>query len=147
MSSKAMITVKHAAQSLGISETRVCFLLRKGRIPGAVKQGRIWMIPVKDGRIEIIDGERGPDGSWTLEYSTEKKNIHVYLQRIRSNRNNTEKKPPIIVKDGKKKKFYANYAEVYGPFRIIYNPENPLDGDAEVWIETYGRVTTDKKSG
>jgi len=142
-----MITTKHAAMALGISETRVCFLLRKGRIPGAIKQGRVWMIPVTNGRIEIIDGDRGPDGSWRSEYSIEQKNIHVYLQRIRTNRHNQEKKPPIIVKVGKKKKFYTNYAEISGPFRIIYKPEDPLDGDAEVWIETYGRVVTDNECG
>jgi hypothetical protein len=145
MASIAFITTKHAAMALGISETRVCFLLRKGRIPGAIKQGRVWMIPAKNGQIEISDGKRGPDGSWTREYSTDKKKIHVYRQRILSNRHTTDKKPPIIIKNVRKKNLYTFFAEISGPFNIIYDPEHPLDGDAEVWIETYGRVITDNK--
>jgi len=138
-----MITAKQAAAVLGISETRMCLLLRQGRVRGARKKGRVWMIPItRDGRIKITDKNSGPDGRWTLPHSAKKKKIHVSSPQIRSNKNQGTREPVIIVKIGSKQKIYTNSAEVSGPFRIIYNPDKPLDGEAQVWIETYGRVVT-----
>ena len=39
------MTVKQAAYLWNISERRVAILCREGRIPGAEKQGKSWMIP------------------------------------------------------------------------------------------------------
>ena len=40
-----MISVKQASQNWGVSERRVQKLCNDGRIKGAIKFGRVWMIP------------------------------------------------------------------------------------------------------
>lgn len=40
------ITVKEASEQWNISTRRVCILCKNGRIPGAVKKSKVWMIPV-----------------------------------------------------------------------------------------------------
>jgi len=39
-------TVKEASEEWSVTERRVVMLLNAGRIPGAVKKGFIWLIPV-----------------------------------------------------------------------------------------------------
>ena len=41
------MTVKGAAKLWGVTERQISNLCRSGRIDGAVKQGRSWMIPEK----------------------------------------------------------------------------------------------------
>jgi len=54
-----------AAFLLNISTARVRLLLKEGRILGAHKNGRSWLIPLNSQGIpEIIPGCRGPDGTW-----------------------------------------------------------------------------------
>lgn len=69
--------------------------------------------------------------------------IHVYRQRIAQNRKlSTDEAhaPPIIVRNGKSRR-YGNSVEIHGSSRIVYNPNNPLDCGAQVWIETHSPVT------
>jgi len=152
-----MIGTKEAAKILGISHSRLCLLLRQGRIPGAKKIGRVWMIPLKKGRLKIIRKGKGPAGKWMKgklqaqpqRKSTRqatgrrrtKKTINVNTHHIRYNNNeqNTCKKPVIRVKIGSKKTFYTNYIEVNGPCRLVYEPEKPCVG-AKVWLETFAEV-------
>lgn len=42
---EAMITTREAASRWGLSERRVAVLCKEGRLPGAMKQGKSWMIP------------------------------------------------------------------------------------------------------
>lgn len=55
----ANVTVKEAANRLGVSERRVRKLARDGRMRGAVKAGAEWLIPTP---VEVIPGRRGPVG-------------------------------------------------------------------------------------
>ena len=54
------VTIQEAASRLGISEQRVRKLAAQGRIRGAVRHGKSWVIPDP---IELKPGRRGPDGS------------------------------------------------------------------------------------
>lgn len=54
------ITVKQAAEKWGISDRRVRMLCSEGKIPGAAREGRRWMIPSnaekpEDGRFKAIE--------------------------------------------------------------------------------------------
>lgn len=65
---KDTMTVKEAAFLWGISERRVAFLCKQGRIPGAVKKERFWLIPTgaekpedkryKEGYFRLLDDNR-----------------------------------------------------------------------------------------
>jgi predicted GIY-YIG superfamily endonuclease len=50
-------TVIEATAILGVNDSYVRQLLRRGNIPGAVKIGRDWIIPVIDGQIKIKEKE------------------------------------------------------------------------------------------
>ena len=53
------LTARHAAAELGVSERRVRQLAGEGRVCGAVKHGKEWLIPSP---VEVIPGSRGPAG-------------------------------------------------------------------------------------
>ena len=53
------VTVREAANRLGVSERRVRQLARDGRIRGATKTGAEWLIPTP---VEVIPERRGPVG-------------------------------------------------------------------------------------
>ena len=55
----ANVTVREAANRLGVSERRVRKLARDGRVRGAMKTGSEWLIPTP---VEVIPGRRGPVG-------------------------------------------------------------------------------------
>lgn len=44
---KEYITIRGIAKRLGVSVTRINFLVRQGRFPGAEKLGKQWIIPVE----------------------------------------------------------------------------------------------------
>ena len=56
------LTVKGAADELGVTEARVRQLATQGRIEGAHKIGRDWIIPHP---VEVRPGTRGPAGAAT----------------------------------------------------------------------------------
>ena len=53
----ANVTLREAANRLGVSERRVRQLAREGRIRGAAKTGAEWLIPTP---VEVMPGRRGP---------------------------------------------------------------------------------------
>ena len=55
----ANVTVREAANRLGVSERRVRKLARDGRVQGATKTGAGWLIPTP---VDVIPGRRGPVG-------------------------------------------------------------------------------------
>ena len=55
----ANVTVREAADRLGVSERRVRKLAWDGRVRGAMKAGAEWLIPTP---VEVIPGRRGPVG-------------------------------------------------------------------------------------
>ena len=54
-----LVTTEVAAEELGISIRRLQELLAQGRVKGAQKARRDWLIPVP---VEIVPGKRGPAG-------------------------------------------------------------------------------------
>ncbi len=58
------IHTTEAAKLLGIIPRRLLDLLQKGRVVGAYKSGRCWIIPLFDGLPKIIPGKRGRTGTW-----------------------------------------------------------------------------------
>ena len=57
---KSMMTIQEAASLWQITTTQVTRYCRQKRIPGAIKQGRIWMIP-KDS-VKPVDLRRASTG-------------------------------------------------------------------------------------
>ncbi|NER26649.1 MAG: helix-turn-helix domain-containing protein, partial [Symploca sp. SIO1C4] len=53
-----------AAQLMGISARRIRQLLSGGRIQGAFKAGRSWIIPLVEGMPKVSEGTRGPKARW-----------------------------------------------------------------------------------
>ena len=53
-----------AARILKITSARLRVLLIEGRVRGAYKSGKIWLIPLFDGKPIIKDGKRGPAPRW-----------------------------------------------------------------------------------
>ena len=45
-------TIKEVAELWNLSERRVAILCKEGRIPGAIKQGKSWLIPADARRIQ-----------------------------------------------------------------------------------------------
>lgn len=70
---KSMMTIQEAASLWQITTTQVTRYCRQNRIPGAIKQGRIWMIP-KD-TVKPVDLRRAPTG-----YDDKEMHNHVKLQ-------------------------------------------------------------------
>lgn len=56
----ALVSTDQAAQLLGVSPRRVRQWLAKGRIMGAQRVGRAWVIPTP---IRLTPGARGPEGA------------------------------------------------------------------------------------
>ena len=62
-----LVTIAIAAEALGISPVRMRQLCQEGRVRGAEKIGRDWMIPVEgDGRPRVAEKQttRGPAPTW-----------------------------------------------------------------------------------
>lgn len=67
--------------------------------------------------------------------------IHVNRQKIAQNRRAApaDRQPVISIKAGDSN-IYAFEAEIEGPSRVVYRPENPLKCGAVLWIETEAGV-------
>jgi hypothetical protein len=61
MSNKTYIGTTEAAKYLGISTVRLRILLQQGRVKGAQKEGRVWMIPLFKGMPVIDERRKGPE--------------------------------------------------------------------------------------
>ncbi len=131
------------AKILGISPGRLRILLIAGRVEGAYKTGRTWLIPLFDGKPIIRKGRRGPAGRWRNPRIPAKTIIHVNTQRIRQNQKNREQQPVITIKQRNSNQ-YAYEVEIPGGCRVIYRPDRPKCG-AKVWIESLYDVNLIKK--
>ncbi|MDJ0680248.1 MAG: hypothetical protein QNJ18_10340 [Xenococcaceae cyanobacterium MO_167.B52] len=140
------IHTTEAAELLGIPPRRLLILLNQGRVVGAYKSGRCWIIPLFDGLPTIIPGTRGRRGTWKTQEDSntgKKRNqkktiIHINGNHIKQNnkRGVKDRKPVIVIRG--KQKVYANRLEIPYPCRIVYQPEKPLRCGAKVWIEVLG---------
>ncbi len=129
-----IVTTKKAAGILGITGARLRVLLAQGRVEGAYKCDRMWLIPLFNGRPFIRKGKRGPAPKWKNPMLPAKTIIHVNGQRIRQNLKREEQQPVITVKKGNSN-IYGHEVEVPGGCRVVYRPHNPKCG-ARVWIES-----------
>ena len=130
---------KRAAKILNISTARLRTLLIAGRVEGAYKTGKMWLMPLFNGKPIIKRGKRGPAPRWRNPKKPAKKIIHVNSQRIRQNQKRQEQQPVITVKTGNTN-IYGHQVEIPGGCRVVYRPNSPRCG-AKVWIETLCDVT------
>lgn len=127
-----------AAKILNISTSRLRFLLIENRVEGAYKTGKMWLIPLFNGKPIIIKGKRGPAPRWRNPKKPAKTIVHVNTQKIRHNQKHQQQQPVISVKKGNSNQ-YGHEVEILGGCRVVYRPDNPLCG-ARVWIESLYEV-------
>ena len=129
-----IVGTTQAAQILSISSSRLRVLLISGRVKGAYKTGKMWLIPLFQGKPIIERGTRGPAPSWRNPRKPAKTVVHVNSHKIRHNRKTKERLPVITVKKGKTN-IYGHEVEIPGGCRVVYRPDTP-SCRAKVWIET-----------
>ncbi|MDY6804888.1 MAG: helix-turn-helix domain-containing protein [Cyanobacteriota bacterium] len=131
-----------AATLLGISTQRVRVLLKQGRIQGAKKIARAWIIPLFKGTPRVARGKRGPKPNWRPRQHCADNTVHINRQSIAYNqKHQTTEKPVVSVKRGIKNLALGCEAEIHGPCRLVYRPDKPHGCGATVWIETLAEVT------
>ena len=129
------VNTTQAASLLKISSSRLRQLLQKGRVRGAYKAGKFWLIRLYDGMPYVEETKRGQAGTWKVAKKPQKTTVNINSNIIRQNikKSKAERKPAIAVKG--KEKHYVYELEIPVPCKIIYNPDKPLDCGARVWIE------------
>ena len=103
-------------------------MLQQGRVKGAYKSGRCWLIPLYNGLPHISKGKRGRAGTWKTQRLPKKTIIHINGNNIKQNikKSPEERKPVIAIKGAKN--IYAKALEIPYPCRIVYQPDKPLRG-------------------
>lgn len=129
-----IVTTTAAAKILKISPSRLRYLLITKRVEGAYKVGKIWLIPLFDGKPIICKGKRGPAPHWRSARRPAKTIVHVNTQKIKQNQKHRQQQPVITVKKGSSNQ-YAREVYIPGGCRVVYRPDNPRCG-ARVWIES-----------
>ncbi len=129
-----LIGTTEAAFLLNISAVRLRQLLQQGRVVGAYKQGRRWVIPLIKGMPKIKPGSRGPKGTWGKRPRTAETRIHINRRVFASNRANGANEPPISVIIGSKTR-RCHEVEIPAKARVVYSPKHPLPCGAVLWIE------------
>jgi hypothetical protein len=107
----------------------------KGRVEGAYKTGKMWLMPLFNGKPIIKRGTRGPAPRWRNPRKPAKTIVHVNSHRIRENQKQQKRQPVITVKKGNTN-VYGHQIEIPGGCRVVYSPDHPICGGAKVWIET-----------
>ncbi len=133
-----IVGTTETAKILNISTARLRVLLIAGRVEGAYKTGRMWLIPLFDGKPIIRKGKRGPAPGWRNPRKPAKTIVHVNTQRIKQNQKASRRQPVITVKRGNNNQ-YGYEVQIPGGCRVVYSPDNPKCG-ARVWIETLYEV-------
>ena len=130
-----IVCTSEASKILNISSARLRVLLSEGRVEGAYKSGKTWMIPLFKGRPIIEKRKRGPAPRWCCPRKPAGTIIHVNTKVIQKNQKSEEKKPVITVKKGTSN-IYGYEAIIPGGCRVVYNPFAKGHGGAKVWIES-----------
>lgn len=127
-----------AASLLEISSRRLRKLLTEGRVIGAYKSGKFWLIPLHDGMPVITKAKRGQKGTWKTGKKISKVIVHINKNEIQRNikKKPEERKPVIGIKGAQLG--YVHHLEIPAPCRIVYSPDKPLSCGARVWIEVLG---------
>ncbi|NEO64905.1 MAG: helix-turn-helix domain-containing protein [Moorea sp. SIO4G2] len=135
------VCTTEAASLLGISSRRLRQLLNDGRVRGAYKSGKFWIIPLFNNLPQIIEKKRGPKGKWRTSRPPALAKINVNRNRIGSNNHKSpEERQPVISVKRSGDNLYGNQVEILGPCRIVYQPDNPLRCGARLWIETFSDI-------
>ncbi len=133
-----IVGTTETAKILNISPARLRVLLIAGRVEGAYKTGKMWLIPLFNGKPIIRKGKRGPEPRWRNPRKPAKTIVHVNTHRIKQNQKNSQKQPVITVKNSNTNNRYCYEVEILGGCRVVYSPDKPICG-ARVWIESlYG---------
>ena len=129
-----VLTTK-AAFLLNISARRLRQLLQQGRVKGAYKSHRFWLIPLYNGLPQINRAKRGQVGTWKTSKQPKKTIVHINSNTIKRNKQKakSQREPVIAIKGANKS--YVHQLEIPAPCRIIYEPDKPLSCGAKVWIE------------
>jgi len=124
-----------AASLLEISSRRLRQLLQQGRVKGAYKSGKFWLIPLYNGLPQITKAKRGQAGTWKMRKKPTKTIVHINSNTIKQNikKERAHREPVIAIKGAKKS--YVHQLEIPAPCRIVYEPDKPLSCGARVWIE------------
>jgi hypothetical protein len=154
-----IVGTTEAAKILNISTARLRVLLMAGRVQGAYKTGKMWLMPLFNGKPIIKRGTRGPAPRWRNPRKPGKTIIHVNSHRIRQNQKQnltqpviTVKKPcnslrqshsfsetapttPVVGSPTNVLNLYGHEVEILGGCRVVYRPNGSKYG-AKVWIET-----------
>ncbi len=91
-------TFQEAAAILNISTARLRVLLMSDRVQGAYKSGKMWLMPLVNGKPIIKPGKRGPAPRWRNPKIPAQTIIHVNTHIIKENHNKDLKQPVITVK-------------------------------------------------
>ncbi|MDJ0508160.1 MAG: hypothetical protein QNJ64_02725 [Crocosphaera sp.] len=148
-----------AAKRLGISASRLRVLLQEGRVEGAYKAGKMWLIPLYNGVPVIAKRQRGRKPQWTKKQVPAKNIIHVNRNMIHKNHDLMQENPqlvknkadiakldPVLSTKNYKENIYAHEIKINGPCRLVYRPDVPKCFGATVWIETLSSVEPIKYS-
>lgn len=136
------VGTSEAAEILDISTSRMRYLLLEGRVKGAYKAGKVWIIPLFNKMPIISKGRRGPKAKWRKRIPAKTK-IHVNRQIISQNRNKVEDLDAVLSIKRCNDNIYGYSVKVNGPCEIVYRPEQPLGCGAVVWIETFSQVAVE----
>lgn len=94
-----VVMTSQAAQISNISTARMRVLLASGRVKGAYKNGKFWLIPLYRGKPMISKRKRGPAPRWSNPRKPSKTVVHVNKNAIQYNqKHNTTQKEVISVK-------------------------------------------------
>lgn len=131
-----------AANLLAISPRRLRTLLAEGRVFGAYKSGKFWLIPLYNG-LPVIErrSRKKQPGTWRTSKTPALTKIEVNRRQIDQNRQQMpqNREPVISVKQGKSN-IYGYQVEICGASRIIYRPDHSRCSGATLWIETYAET-------
>ncbi len=130
-----IVGTTEAANILNISSSRLRAILKQGRVEGAYKTGRIWLIPLFGGRPIITKGKRGPAAGWRNPRKPAKTVIHINRHKIDYNHKHSTREAIISVKKNHTN-IYGHEVVIPGGCRVIYRPDNAICGGATDWIET-----------
>ena len=131
-----IVGTTQAAKILKISTARMRTLLAAGRVQGAYKSGKLWLMPLINGKPIISKGKRGPAPSWKNPPQPAKTIIHVNSHLIKKNKKENRQEAVITVKTGNTN-IYGHEVEIPGGCRVVYSPHSPKSSGAQVWIETF----------
>ena len=133
-----IVGTTEAANILNISTPRLRTLLLAGRVEGAYKTGKMWLIPLFEGKPIVSKGSRGPAPRWRNPRKPAKTIIHVNSHKIRQNNKQQTQQPVITVKKGHINQ-YGHEVAIPGGCRVVYSSDRTICG-AKVWIESLYEV-------